>query len=177
MNFCRNILTNSHKLIIKNGYMYNLTSDSTGYEVLNTVNNPYFQPWGNIFGTGGSPTFNGTSIGATLKLPYNNKIPLTMQLSGVNTNSWKVYFSEDGVSFEEIYSGGSGTVYIPFNPDRKVKYIKFTASGTSQMKENKVLVRQWAEKNRGGVVCTTNYLKTLLLKAFRRAANLGRGGI
>lgn len=28
-----------------------------------------------------------------------------------------------------------------------------------------------------GVVCTTNYLKTLLLKAFRRAANLGRGGI
>lgn len=32
-------------------------------------------------------------------------------------------------------------------------------------------------KIRGGVVCTTNYLKTLLLKAFRRAANLGRGGI
>lgn len=29
----------------------------------------------------------------------------------------------------------------------------------------------------GGVVCTTNYLKTLLLKAFQRVANLGRGGI
>lgn len=135
----------SNRLIIKSGYMYNLTSDSTGYEVLNTVNSPYFQPWGNIFGTGTSPTFNGSSIGATLKLPYDNKIPLAMQLSGVNTSSWKVYFSEDGVSFEEIYSGGSGTVYIPFDPDRKVKYIKFTASGTSQMKENKVLIRQWAE--------------------------------
>ncbi|WP_072682905.1 hypothetical protein [Holdemania sp. Marseille-P2844] len=135
----------SSRLIINSGYMYNLTSDSTGYEILNTSNNPYFQPWGNIFGTGASPTFNGTSIGATLKLPYDNKIPLTMQLSGTNTNSWKLWFSEDGVSFEEIYSGGSGTVYIPFDPGRKVKYIKFTASGTSQMKENKVLVRQWVE--------------------------------
>ena len=49
----------SNRLIIKSGYMYNLTSDSTGYEVLNTVNSPYLQPWGNIFGTGTSPTFNG----------------------------------------------------------------------------------------------------------------------
>lgn len=135
----------SNRLIIKNGYMYNLSENAEGYEVLNTSNSPHFQPWGNIFGTGTSPTFNGTSIGATLKLPYDNKIPLTMQLSGVNTSSWKIWFSADGVSFDEIYSGGSGTVYIPFDPDRKVKYIKFTASGTSQMTGNKVLVRQWAE--------------------------------
>ena len=110
----------SDRIIISIGYMYNLTSNSTGYEVLNTSNNPYFQPWGNIFGTGASPTFNGTSIGATLKLPYNNKIPLTMQLSGVNTNYWEIWFSEDGASFEKIYSGGCGTVYVAFDPDRKV---------------------------------------------------------
>ena len=105
MGFSKNILPISPKLRIENGYMYDLTANNKEYEIFNTSNNPYFQPWDNIFGTGVSPTFNGTSIGATLKLPDTNKIPLTLQLSGTNTSAWKIYFSEDGISFDEIYSG------------------------------------------------------------------------
>ena len=46
----------------------------------------------------------------------------------------------------------------------------------SDYKYGKISVTMWLEKNRGGVVCTTNYLKTLLLKAFQRVVDLGRGG-
>ena len=82
-------------------------------------------------------------------------------MTSYSVGQYNIYSSNASWNMIEIYGG--------------IETVMAMNSITSDIK---LTCTVWLEKNRGGgVVCTANYLKTLLLKAFRRAANLGRGGI
>lgn len=80
-------------------------------------------------------------------------------MTSYSVGQYNIYSSNASWNMIEIYGG--------------IETVMAMNSITSDIK---LTCTVWLEKNRG-VVCTANYLKTLLLKAFRRAANLGRGGI
>ena len=87
---------------------------------------------------------------------YVSITPMTSYSAG----SYSIYSSNSSWNMIEIYGGIEAVMAM----NKLTSEIKLTCT-------------VWLEKNSGGVVCTTNYLKTLLLKAFRNAINLERGGV
>lgn len=83
-------------------------------------------------------------------------------MTSYSVGQYNIYSSNASWNMIEIYGG--------------IETVMAMNSITSDIK---LTCTVWLEKNSGGgvVVCTTNYLKTLLLKAFQHVVNLGRGGI